>query len=217
MAWYGQRPTTLARQVVADGLLLGWAIAWFVVGRVVDGVVRSFAAPARTTAEQAAAAAEQFRSGGAQAGSVPGVGESLGRPFAEAAATMDGIAANAREVASTLELAATLSGIGIFLLPVLLAIAVWLPRRLAYVRRTRSARDLAATEAGLDLLALRALTSQPVSQLRRVTDDPVQAWRDGDLVVVNALAELELQSLGLQRRPATAAVVGSDRDGSDQR
>lgn len=191
-----------AQQVVADAVVLAWGIVWFVIGRVVDGAVRSFAAPARRTAEEAAAAAAQFRAGGQQAGSVPGVGDGLSRPFDEAATTMDGIAATARELAGTIELAATLGGLAVFIVPVLLAVGLWLPRRLAHLRRTRSARDLATTEAGLDLLALRALATQPVGQLRGITNDPVQAWRDGDLLVVSSLADLELRSLGLRRPTA---------------
>ena len=204
MAWYAQRPTKLIRQVVADACLLVWTIVWFVIGRTVDGVIRAFAAPARSTADRATAAAEQFRSSSEQAGSVPAIGGGLARPFEQAASTMDSIASSARDLASTLELVATLAGLGVFLLPFLLALALWLPRRLAYHRRTRSARDLAETESGLDLLALRALATQPVHQLRQVTSDPVQAWRDGDLPAVNALAEVELRSLGLRRRPGVA-------------
>lgn len=58
------------------------------------------------------------------------------------------------------------------------------------------------TGAGGDqrLFALRALSSQPLERLRAVDPDPAGAFERGAPDVITALADLELDSLGLATR-----------------
>ena len=72
----------------------------------------------------------------------------------------------------------------------------WLPLRL-WIRRASVGSALRTGSAGRDLLALRALARQPLRRLRAIHPDPVSAWRAGDTSTLDALAGLELRTLGL--------------------
>jgi hypothetical protein len=90
--------------------------------------------------------------------------------------------------------------VGLLVFPLGLVLLVWLPLRVRFIRRAGAAAALRASPAGRDLLALRALAKQPLPELTRIHPDVAEAWRRGDDSTVDALAALELRSLGL--RPA---------------
>jgi hypothetical protein len=69
--------------------------------------------------------------------------------------------------------------------------------RLRWIRRASCRVSAAERERGRDLLALRALARQPLRRLRAIHPDPVSAWRAGDTSTLDALAGLELRTLGL--------------------
>lgn len=213
MRWYAQRPGRATRQVVGDVFVVVWTVVWVLIGRSVDGIVRALADPVRETGLRAEETARALRDAAGQAGGVPGVGDGLRRPFDDAAGSIDGIVVAARDQVALIETAATVLGIVTFAIPFAVVVAVWLPRRLRFLRTTHAVSDLVDTEAGVDLLALRAMATTPLSTLRRISDDPVRAWRDGDLAVITALAEVELRRLGLRHaavdagEPTTSASV----------
>jgi hypothetical protein len=74
---------------------------------------------------------------------------------------------------------------------------VWLPLRVRWVRRASAAARLRDVSSGRDLLALRALATQPLGRLVRLDPQIAAAWRRGDPDAVEALARLQLRSLGL--------------------
>ena len=77
-----------------------------------------------------------------------------------------------------------------------------MPRRVAWVVEASAATRLAqAGRQATDLLALRALATQPLPRLARLSPTVAQAWRAGDPAAIDALATLELDSLGLRHRP----------------
>ena len=55
--------------------------------------------------------------------------------------------------------------------------------------------------AGAELLAVRAMASQPLRRLARVDPAVITGWRAGDPAATEALAALELRSLGLLSPP----------------
>ena len=65
-------------------------------------------------------------------------------------------------------------------------------------RRTTAARHLVDADADVDLFALRAMTTQPMHVLARITDDPVGAWRRRDARLIRELGSLELRAAGLR-------------------
>ena len=77
-------------------------------------------------------------------------------------------------------------------------VLVWLPLRIRWMRRAGSAKRLRNATAGRDLLALRALATQPLGKLVKIDPEIAALWRKGDKQAVEALASLELRSLGLR-------------------
>ena len=103
---------------------------------------------------------------------------------------------------------ALLLGLTVAAVPILLVAGVWLVVRARFVSRARAAGRILDSAADLDLFALRALATQPVRALARVSDDPANAWRRRDPEVVRSLAALELRSLGLREPSAAGQAAG---------
>lgn len=202
MGIYAQRPARLAGQLLGDALVLVWAVAWAVVGVVVDRTVSLLAAPARQTAETARKLSTNFSDAGTQAGQVPGLGEQLRRPFDAASGSLGDLIASADRTAETISTIAALLGWLAFLIPVSVLVAFWLPRRIRFHRLASAAQGFLDERADLDLFALRAMATQPLHVLGRISPDPVGAWRAGDRAVIDQLAEVELRRAGLQMPPA---------------
>ena len=197
MGIYAAQRGRMLSQLVGDVSVLVWVVGWAVVGFFVDATVAALATPARDTARTAARLSGDLTDAASQAAQVPGVGESLRRPFDAAAGSVTSLVEAANHQVATIERLATVAGWLAFLVPVTVVLAFWLPRRVRFVRRAQAAQRFLDAQADLDLFALRALANQPMHVLAAVSDDPVAAWRSGDRRVVGALAELELRSSGL--------------------
>ena len=129
---------------------------------------------------------------------VPLVGDDVRAPFTAAGGAADSIAHAGVEVQQGVHQMALLLGLTVAAIPILLVAGVWLVVRARFVSRARAAGRILDSAADLDLFALRALATQPVRALARVSDDPANAWRRRDAEVVRSLAALELRSLGLR-------------------
>lgn len=198
MSLYARPSWQLARQVGADAFVVLWAIGWFGVSRAADATIRLLAVPARETAQAAEAMRDNLRRAGENAGRVPGVGPDIQGPIDDTADNLEQVIGSAYQQVHGIEQVATLAGVLVFLIPVLVLVAVWLPRRIAFHRTSSAAQRFIDSSADLDLFALRAMATQPMAELARVSDDPVRDWRDGDRAVINRLADLELRRSGLR-------------------
>ena len=203
MAIYARRPWRLAGQVIADVFVLVWAVVWWLVGDVAQQAVLSVAGPARDTATTAGRLSEQLGDAAEQASRVPAIGEQLRQPFDAASLSLTDLVANANQQVVNIERVADLAQWLVFGVPVAILLALWLPRRIRFVLRARASQRFLDSTADLDLFALRAMTSQPLHVLARISPDPVAAWRAGDATVIHKLAEVELRRSGL-RMPALA-------------
>lgn len=199
MRFYARPSWRLFWQVAADLFVVAWAIGWWFVGRLVDGTIRALAEPARQTARVTSDLRGQLEEAARQAGGVPVVGDGLRQPFDGMAGNLDGIIASANAQVAGLEQTALLLGWLLFLVPVALMVALWLPRRLRFAARARATLDLLQESDGTDLLALRALATQPLTELRAISATPARAWRNADASVIERLAELELVRSGVAR------------------
>lgn len=202
MSFYASRPGRLAGQLLGDLGVLLWIVVWAVLGTVVNDAVGRLAGPARDTARTAQQLSGNFSDAASSASQVPGLGDQLRRPFDAASGSLGSLIDTANRQAATIDRLATLMGWLVFLIPVTVVLTFWLPRRIRFYRRARAAQVFLDSAADLDLFALRALASQPMHVLARISPDPVTAWRTGDRTVINALAEVELARTGL-RLPAT--------------
>ena len=203
MILYAQTPGRRARQLVADLLVIGWAVLWVRAGFWVHEVVGRLAAPGRTLEDAGSSLSDSLSSAGDTVARVPLVGDDARAPFSAAGGAADSIARAGVEVQDGANQLALLLGLTIAAVPVLLVVTLWLVARVRFVSRARAAARILDSAADLDLFALRALATQPVRALARVSDDPADAWRRRDAEVVRALASLELGALGL-RAPAEA-------------
>lgn len=194
---YADRTPTAIRQIVTDVLVVAWVYAWIRAAMRVHDLIEQLAVPGQQLERAGTGMADNFADVGGKIGNVPVVGDELTSPFQDAAGaarSLAGVGQQQQDVVADLALAIT---IGLLVLPLGLVLFGWLPLRVRNVRRASAAAALRGSPAGRDLLALRALAHQPLRELTRIDPDAAQAWRRGDDSTLDALATLELRSLGL--------------------
>ena len=201
MSLYARRSWRFVGQVGFDLFMLVWLVVWWLIGRFTDSAVRVLATPAQKTATSAQQMSGGFSSAAGKIDQVPGIGSTLREPFDQAVTSLNQITAAAQDQVHSIERLASIIGWLVFLVPVSILLAIWLPTRIRFVRRSNAAQRFIDAQSDLDLFALRAMTSQPMHVLARISDDPVAAWRRGDQQVIDQLAEVELRRNGL-RLPA---------------
>lgn len=198
MKLYADSPGRRARQMVGDLLLALWVVVWVKLADVVHDATRALAAPGEQIRDAGAGLATQLRDAGASVGGLPLVGDEVRVPFDGAGDAADRIsAAGAAQVEAVHALAFWL-GLAVGAIPILLLVAGYVPLRWRFVRTATAGQRFVDSGSDLDLFALRAMTGQPLHRLARISDDPVAAWRSGDIAVVRALALLEMRDVGLR-------------------
>lgn len=200
MKLYADRTPTAVRQIVIDGLVVAWVYFSVRAAMWVHDLIVKLAVPGQKLDSAGTGIADSLAEVGGKVGRVPVVGDELTGPFGDAAGaarSLAGVGQQQQEVVADLAVAIA---VGLLVFPLGLVLLVWLPLRVRYARRAGAAAVLRGSAAGRDLLALRALANQPLRELVRIDPDAAQAWRRGDDSTVDALATLELRSLGL--RPA---------------
>lgn len=200
LQWYADSWPRRGRQLLLDAAVAVWVVVWVALGVLVHATISALARPALSVAGGAVDGADRLRDGGDDLASVPLVGDEIGAPLRGAAGALEQVAAASQQTADLVATLALVVGVLLPLGPVLLALALWLPVRLRFARRAGAARQLLAGGADPQLFALRALTTQPLPRLMRVSGDPVGDWRRGDPAVTLALAQLELDGLGVAPR-----------------
>ncbi|MGZ4610542.1 MAG: hypothetical protein ACXV2H_09830 [Actinomycetes bacterium] len=204
MKLYAERPLRATNQLLGDLLVLGWVVFWIWLATAVHDKVGALAGPGREAENAGNNLATSLHNAAGHVDDIPLAGDTLRRPFDDGAGAGRDFAQAAQSYQHAVAQLATFAAIAVAVIPIALLLAYWLPRRLAWIATASAARRLLGSAAGddraLDLFALRALVNQPLSRLSSVADDPAQAWRAQDPVVLEALAELELAQLGLHAR-----------------
>jgi hypothetical protein len=137
------------------------------------------------------------------------VGETAASPLEGAAGSADDLAEAGRDSVEAVEDLAWKLGLAIALIPILVLGAFVIPPRLRFVRDATAGRKFVDATADLDLFALRALGSQPLHVLARISPDPAGAWRARDPDVMWQLAALEMRERGLEPERARDGRVGA--------
>ena len=208
MKLYADTPARRTRQIVADLLVLVWVAFWIWAGVSVNDTVQELARPAERTGAAATGMAGSLRDTADSLGGIPLIGDTAARPLDEAAGYSDDLAdASARGVEAVDTLAFRL-GLGLALMPTLIVLGFYLPPRVGFVRDASAGARFVDSADDLDLFALRALANQPLHALARISPDPAGAWRARDPYVVQQLAILELDRVGLHPRRALAPPSG---------
>jgi hypothetical protein len=197
---YADRYPTFLRQAIVDLLVVAWVYAWIRISLWLHDLVEKLAVPGQKLEGAGSGLADNLADAGSKVGRVPIVGDQLTAPFEKAAAAARSLAEAGRDqqaLVGHLALALTLISLAF---PLALVLLGWLPLRIRWIRRASAAAALRKAPAGRDLLALRALATQPLRRLAAVGPDVAQAWRQSDESTVDALAALELRSMGLKTR-----------------
>jgi hypothetical protein len=197
---YADRVPVALRQLVIDILVVIWVYLWIRVALWIYDVVEKLAVPGQKLESAGGGIADNLADAGGKVGRVPIVGDELTAPFTGAADAARSIADAGRQQQDFVEQLALILPALALAVPLALVLFVWLPSRLRWVRRAGVAAAVRNHPAGQDLLALRALASQPLTELAKLGPDIAQSWRSGDPAAVEALAGLELRRLGLKRR-----------------
>ena len=200
---YADRPGRRARQIVADLAVLAWVWLWVRIGQAVHDAVHAVSGVGYTLQDGAASIGSNLTDAGSGVGDVPLVGSALGKPLTSAGSAADRVSDAGRRLGDGIGTLSVLLALLVAVLPIVTVVAVWLVLRLRFAYRAALAADLSGQPAGDRLLALRALTRRPLSELRPVDPDPVEAWRRDDPEVIRALAALELARCGVRSRPAS--------------
>ncbi|MFD4632913.1 hypothetical protein ACFVYR_15100 [Streptomyces sp. NPDC058284] len=185
--WYAQNPSRRTHQLAGDAGVLLWTALWATVAVIAYRLACLLALP-RAIQEHSAP--------------LPLVGERVDLVLwrlAEAVDAMDPV---------IVRIAVAVGALALFVLPVGLMLAAWLPRRLRWIRQAAAARDLAASDDGREILALRTLL-RPLHEVAIMAANMAGAtpgslaegWRNGDPQTLEALAEAELERLGLDLLP----------------
>lgn len=194
---YSRDPRRLARQIVADLVVVCWCVWWC---RAALGMRDSLAAAA-TSGQQAMteldAVAGRVASAATRLDGIPLVGSELSQPISDLATALDAAAGSGSDQLSAL--ADTFGWVAalVFAVPVAFALLAWLPSRFRFARASLRARAVRSGQVPESLLALQALIVQSPRRVAAVADDPVADWRIGDPSTVRRLANLHLRDLGL--------------------
>ncbi|SDY87793.1 hypothetical protein SAMN05421684_2047 [Asanoa ishikariensis] len=200
MKIYADRFPRFLLQVLTDLFVIAWVYFWIRGALWLQDQVQKLGVPGQKLEGAGSALAENLAEASSKVGRVPLVGDELTAPFEKAAGAARSVAEagqSQQDVVGDLALAlAVITAV----LPILFVLLFWLPLRVRWVRRASAASRVRKSAAGRDLLALRALATQPLSKLAKLGPDVAESWRRSDDSTVEALAALELKSLGLRQR-----------------
>ncbi|MEI7054567.1 hypothetical protein WBG06_02010 [Nocardioides sp. CCNWLW239] len=203
MKLYADRPPRLAAQLFADLLTVAWIVGWVLLGRLVHELVSALAVPGQKMDEAGTSLSEKMLDAAGRVDDLPLVKDGVAAPFTGAAKAADQLAAAGQaQVEAVSDIAIGLA-IAVAVVPVLMWLLVYVPLRWRFVRNATSTQRFLEAGTAADLVALRAMSTQPLHKLVKISDDPVRAWREGDVDVVTKLAALELRSVGLSAKRLT--------------
>jgi hypothetical protein len=195
---YADRLPTAIRQLLTDIAVVIWVYAWIRAGLWVHDTVLKLGLPGQKLESAGSGIADNLADAGGKVGRVPLVGDQLTKPFtgaANAARSLADAGRQQQEIVGNVALVLALMAVAV---PLALVLFIWLPLRLRWMRRAGVASAVQEEPAGRDLLALRALATRPLNQLAALGPDIAGAWRAGDQSAVDALAALEVRTLGLR-------------------
>lgn len=195
MQLYAQNELVRSKQIVGDAAVAAWVVGSVLVGRFLNGLIHRLEAPGRFLEDAGASFSRTVGGAGDVVTDLPVIGDRLRAPFE---AVVDGGESVGRagivQQDAVDALAFWLPAV-IVALPILYVLARYLPGRLRWVREASAATSLLCASPDARLFALRALATRPLTELRRVSADPLGTYEAGD---VTALAALELGHLGLE-------------------
>jgi hypothetical protein len=206
---YADTPARRTIQVVGDLAVVVWIWVWVDIAGKVRESTLELATPGRKIDASASDLADRLRDAGQTVANVPLVGDEVRSPFDGAGKAASGLSEAGQSQVAAVDGLAHWLGLAVALIPVLALLWFYLPQRITFVRRATAGQRFLDAGADLDLFALRAMAHQPLHVLAGIDPDPAGAWRRGEPQVIDALARLELRSVGL-RPPRDLSMGPSD-------
>lgn len=200
MKLYADTPSRRVAQLLADLLTAAWIVGWVLLGRLVHEMVSALAVPGQKMDDAGTSLSAKLLEAAGKVSDLPLVKDGIAAPFEGAAKAADQLRAAGEAQVDAVSTLAIWLAVAVVVVPVLMWLMVYVPLRWRFIRTATSTQRFLAAGTGADLVALRAMSTQPLHKLVKISDDPVKAWRDGDTAVVTKLAELELRSVGLSSK-----------------
>ncbi|EAR24450.1 hypothetical protein A20C1_03196 [marine actinobacterium PHSC20C1] len=198
MQLYADHPPRRARQLASDIISLVFIVVWIALGIWVYQLISAFQQLGVQMQEAGAGFKSTMVELGDTLGSVPLIGSGIRVPFDGASDAGAALESAGQSQQDTVIATAMTVGLVIAIVPIVLILLVWLLPRIRFARRVAEAKNLLSSPGGADLLALRALSTQKLSELAEIAPDAVSLWRAGDASTVARLAQLQLRSLGVR-------------------
>lgn len=201
MKLYAESAGRRTRQIVLDLLVLAWALLWVKIAFVVHDLVQRLGAPGKALENAGGQLSDSLGDAANKVKDVPLAGDALRRPLqaaGDAGRSLADVGASQQTAVNRLALALALV---VVIAPVLAVLLRYLPDRLRWIRNASAASRLRETARELDLFAIRALAHQPLSRLAQLGPDPAGAYLRQEPGATRALADLELNRLGLSTKP----------------
>lgn len=197
MAWYAKDRRQRSRQIVDDIVMAVWTVFWGLAAWLTYRLIHASGAPARSLSRMAAEQEQSFNGYAERIAKAPAIGETVRQPVDQLARVFDQVGIFADNQIRLIERVAVAGGGLVFAIPVAIWLLRWLPGRVAFARRSAAAQRFINSAEDLDLFALRAMAVAPMTELAKISDDPVGDWRRGDEQVIGQLADLALRREGL--------------------
>ena len=194
MKWYAEDGAMRTRQQLLDVGALAFCYVFMRLGQGVHGTVLRLQEPGRQLADAGNGLAGGLGDAANSVGGTPLVGDKLSAPLNVATEASRAVAAAGLAGQDAVGAVAVVLGLIVALLPIAYLISRYLPHRLQYAREAGAADVL---RGDVELLALRAASTLPLSTLARLGPEPVGRWRRGEPGSAEALARLELATMGL--------------------
>lgn len=200
MQIYSSIPLQRGWQILTDLLALAVVVVAWLFSRATFESITGLAVFGRGMEDAGSGFQATMSDAAERIGGVPVIGDEASAPFLSAAEAGGFLIDAGQDQQNSVGQAATVVGLAIFLLPVLILVPMWLVPRVRFVVGSTRTRRLHGADGGRELLALRALVLAKPSQLRKISDDPVRAWREGDAATLDGLAQLALRREGVRAR-----------------
>ncbi len=197
MKLYADAPARRSRQVVGDLLVLAWVVAWTLLAVAVYRTVMRLAELGRRLEDAGREFSGALDAAGEQASEAPLIGDTIREALGDAGGAGTYLVEAGRDQQHAVRMLGLLLALAVAAIPIVYVLMRWLPGRLAWARDAEAARRLATTPEGIELLAVRAITRRSLTELSATDPGAVSAWRRGEPAGTQALAHLELRSLGV--------------------
>ena len=194
MKWYADDGAMRTRQQLTDVGALAFCWVFLRLGQGVHATVLRLQEPGRQLADAGNGLAGGLGDAASSVAGAPLVGDRLSAPLNAATQASRAVAAAGTAGQDAVGAVAVVLGLIVALLPIAYLLSRYLPHRARYAREAGAADAL---RGDVELLALRAASTLPLSTLARLGPEPVGRWRRGEPGSAQALAELELRTLGL--------------------